>query len=299
MSTLPIGTCAELRAIQERMAAVPISDELRDLVREKRWFVNRTPKSDLPREPGFDDRAPERGEVASTTINLAILLGYSRRRKELDRVLISVSKDLADGRISEHEYDLLTEAKTRREAEIRADTNLHHAKYGAPRRPVYDRTKAKDRRRGLLRLGVVPEAIANALTPGEEAVATVISQDIRHHGCCSKSNAEIAQLAGCCIRLAIRTKAKLRELAEFQVIPRPRVRRRHLTTVIKLTPLAGMDRRPKRVGERRACVHQITNIFNREPRCMGSGTAHGLSRKRLRRLRCAAPTPPYRQKETQ
>ena len=59
-------------------------------------------------------------------------------------------------------------------------------------------------------------------------------------GRCEKSNGEIAQLAGCCERLVIRTKKKLAEFAELQLIERKNHGRRHDTTIINLAYKGGL-----------------------------------------------------------
>ena len=238
-------------------AAVSLSDELRALVARKGW-------AKLP-SPPLQGIGPITATTNTTSaIDLAVMLGYSRRQRQLDRVTADISRDFVDGNIGDSDYNALINATERRRADVRANTNLHHARYGAPRRYVYNRTASKDRRRGLLRLGVVPDWLANGLTPGEECVAAVILQDIQHRGHCDKTNGEIAQLAGCCTRLVIRTKERLAESGIFEIVKRPRTRQRHDTTIIRAASdelkLWLRDYRPTRASASREATAGISLI---------------------------------------
>lgn len=204
---------------------------------------------------------------ASTVIDIALRLGWSRRQRELEAVAIEAGRAFSAGLISESDYAAIRGAQDRRRGQILHKAEMHHLRYGPPRRPGYDRTASKDRRRGLLRLGVVPDWLGNVLTPGEEAVATVILQDIQATGACDKTNGEIAQLAGCCERLVIRTKNNLDKLRDdFELTRRPKLGRRHDTTIIlcrsERLRVWLRDKRPQRrgVGERRVCDLQSTSI---------------------------------------
>jgi hypothetical protein len=199
-------------------------------------------------------------------IDLALRMGCSRRHRQLEAIGGAAAAALTAGQISHAEYAALASAKRRRHEDIRQRGQAHAIRYGAPRRPSYDRTAAKDRRRGLLRLGLVPDQLGNVLTPGEEAVATRILQDIQVKGYCDKSNAELAQLAGCCERLVMRTKKQLAVVPGFKIMKRPHPGRRHDTTIIRIDRDRGEwlrvwlrdQRRPERpapLGERPTCVH--------------------------------------------
>jgi hypothetical protein len=101
-----------------------------------------------------------------------------------------------------------------------------------------------------VRLGVVPGWLANQLTPGEEAVATVILQDFQRRGRCDKFNGDIASLAGCSERLVIRTKNRLAALEQIQIMRRPKLRSRSDSTILKPSApelkLWLRDRRPSK-----------------------------------------------------
>jgi len=206
---------------------------------------------------------------STSVIELAVLLGSSRRQSEVERVTLDLSRDWAERRITDAEYQALLEVAQRRRTDIRTKANLHHARYGVPRRYAYSRTASEERRRGLIRLGVVPGWLANCLTPGEEAVAAVILQDISHHGYCDKFNGDLAALAGCCERLVIRTKARLVEMTQIRIARRPRRHRRSDSTI--LTAASSelkrwlRDRRQRSsLGEWPCCVHQNIDIQEKE-----------------------------------
>jgi hypothetical protein len=238
--------------------AVSLGEALGISFREKRW-------DRLAPLPSSTSATCAITGVSSSIIDLALLLGWSRRQSEVERVTLRVSRDWAAGYISDADYQAFLEAAERRRADIRSNANLHQARYGAPRRYVYDRTASKDKRRDLVRLGAVPHWLANRLTPGEEAVAAVILQDIGHHGYCDKFNGDIAALAGCCERLVIRTKARLAEMEEIRIARRRRLRCRSDSTILTAASpelqLWLRDRHPRsQLGERPCCVHQGKDI---------------------------------------
>jgi hypothetical protein len=115
----------------------------------------------------------------------------------------------------------------------------------------------------------VPDWLADCLTPGEEAVAAVILQDLSHHGYCDKFNGDIAALAGCCERLVIRTKARLAAMEQIRIARRPHPRHRSDSTILTTTSpelklWLGNRRQRSSLGERQCSVHQSIDIQMRE-----------------------------------
>ncbi len=241
--------------------ALQVSAALATAVRARGWDRRPVPEWNSEAAPGTSLPCPG---ATATIIDFAVRMGRSRRHRELDAIGIDVAQARTKGKIDDAEFAALSECAVRRHSEVRWNGRMHDIRYGVPRKPNYDKAKSKNRRRGLVRLGLVPDWIADDLTPGEESVATVIFQDMAATGRCEKSNGEIAQLAGCCERLVIRTKKKLAEFAELQLIERKNHGRRHDTTIINLAYKGGLLDRwlrdlpwpPKpTLGERRVCVH--------------------------------------------
>ena len=241
--------------------ALQVSAALATAVRARGWDRQPVPEWNTDAAPGTSLPRPT---ATAAIIDFAVRMGRSQRHRELDAIALDVARARVVGKIDDAEYAALSERAVCRHAEVRWNGRMHAVRYGAPRKPTYDRVKSRNRRRGLVRLGLVPDWIADDLTPGQESVATVIFQDMAATGRCEKSNGEIAQLAGCCERLVIRTKKKLAEFAELRFIERKNPGRRHDTTIITLTYKGGpLDRwlrdlpwPPKRtLGERRVCVH--------------------------------------------
>ena len=89
---------------------------------------------------------------SAIVVDLALRLGFARRQKEVEIVGIAAFDAFRRCDIGAGDYQALSEAKGRRHAQIRQFGELHRIRWGAPRRPIYDRVASKDRRRGLVRL---------------------------------------------------------------------------------------------------------------------------------------------------
>ena len=65
-----------------------------------------------------------------------------------------------------------------------------------PRPPSYDRSRSLERRRQLAASGPMPPALAASFTTAELAVLRIVGDEVREHGRCERTLAEIAARAG-------------------------------------------------------------------------------------------------------
>nr|WP_299501533.1 hypothetical protein [uncultured Rhizobium sp.] len=97
-----------------------------------------------------------------------------------------------------------------------------------------DRAKSRERRRRLAYSGPLPPALAAGFTTGQLATLRIVADEVRAHGCCTLSLAEISARAGVCVTLA-RNAIRLAANDGLAVIVE---RRRHgrpsLTNVIRI-----------------------------------------------------------------
>jgi hypothetical protein len=227
------------------MSAAPkISDELAASVRAKRtarpWF----------------DAAPAPTEAASpAAILMAYKIGGAVKGSDLDRFGREVYAAHCGGELSDVEVRHLDALRVERRAEQQRRWRWWEHVYGPRVTAPRDRAAAKMRRRGLVRLGLMPPNVANLLTPGEEAVAAIYAEDFRRKGYCDDSKAQLAVRAGVCERVVQRAQKALHKEGKITVEERKRPGQRHATTIVVIRDGAWrLWLRNRRVPERRSAT---------------------------------------------
>lgn len=118
-----------------------------------------------------------------------------------------------------------------------------------PKRPTprYDRSAARQRRRGHSRDRWMPDHLADHFTDGELAALTIVAMEYMKHGRCDLTIGEIAAFAGVCER-TVRYAFKAAENMEIVSIERVRpVGQKNLPNVVRITSpewLKWIERRP-------------------------------------------------------
>ena len=96
-------------------------------------------------------------ENLAEVIDLSLRLGWSKRQLEIDKV--GAAAALSESRISDAEYEALSEAQARRRADTLHRGQMHALRFGAPRRPSYDHGTARPGRADQISLGLLPKAV--------------------------------------------------------------------------------------------------------------------------------------------
>lgn len=161
-------------------------------------------------------------------------MGAAKSRRELDLIGVEAANALADGWVSEADYTMLRTVQTWGEGQIKAKALAHDLQYGAPRKPVYDHGHARRCRTGRIALGLVPEAIARHLTPGELNVAITYAQDMISKGYTDDAKAFLAVRSKGCPRVAQRAQAVLVAHGMIKVTKRTMRGRRGYSTVVEI-----------------------------------------------------------------
>lgn len=129
------------------------------------------------------------------------------------------------------------------------------------RRPVKDRSAARQRRRLIASSGPMPPAIAALFTEGERAALGVIADEVAARGSCRLSVAELASRAGCCDRLVQRAVREARLLGLISVEARPdRGGRKSDTNIIRVLSREWAAWLARRRGERRVAPSDIKGL---------------------------------------
>src|SRR5215203_2236042 len=150
---------------------------------------------------------------------MAAAIDGARTLTRLDHLSRSIWQGLAAGAVGDDDAQALAERLHARRSVLRGDLKPVGIPVGrasifparrlqkAPKRPV-----AIARRRHLAASGPMPPALACKFTVGELAVLRIIGDEVRQHGRCDRTIAEIAARAGTCravVQNAIRTAARL------------------------------------------------------------------------------------------
>src|ERR671927_45204 len=117
----------------------------------------------------------------------------------------------------------------------------------APKRPV-----AIARRRHLAASGPMPPALACKFTVSELAVLRIIGDEVRQHGQCDRTIAEIAARAGTCravVQNAIRTAARLGLLTVEERRREGQRNRPNIVRIVSKEWLAWIAKRPRSARE--------------------------------------------------
>src|SRR3954467_8046419 len=172
---------------------------------------------------------------------MAAAIDGARTLTRLDQLSRSIWQGLAAGAVGDNDAQTLAERLHAHRALIRGDLKPVGIPPGrpsifpprrlqrAPQRPA-----AIARRRHLAASGPMPPALACRFTVGELAVLRIVSDEVRQHGRCDRTLAELAARAGVCRALA---KSVLRRASRDGLITieeRRREGRRNLPNVIRI-----------------------------------------------------------------
>src|SRR5829696_132987 len=150
---------------------------------------------------------------------MAAAIDGARTLTRLDHLSRSIWQGLAAGAVADDDAQALAERLHVRRTVLRGEIKPVGIPAGrpsifpprrlqrAPKRPV-----AIARRRHLAASGPMPPALACKFTVGELAVLRIVGDEVRQHGRCDRTIAEIAARAGTCravVQNAIRTAARL------------------------------------------------------------------------------------------
>lgn len=135
------------------------------------------------------------GQAAAFDHLLVAITSVPRRR--LDSIVPLVYKAHLAGQLDEGQTERLQMAAQVRRDVFTARRRVEHGK-PAPvfQRPADARSRSRENRRVWSGSGALPPALRSMFTPGENAVAAVIRAEVRRHGSCSLSYAQIAKSAG-------------------------------------------------------------------------------------------------------
>jgi hypothetical protein len=103
-----------------------------------------------------------------------------------------------------------------------------------------DRRRSIERRRRLSYSADrnMPLMIADRFTPGEVAVLSIVAIEIREHGLCTRSYAEIAARAGVCRSLARRAIRRAADHGLLSIEERPLPGQKNLPNIVRITDTA-------------------------------------------------------------
>ena len=107
-----------------------------------------------------------------------------------------------------------------------------------PRPASYDRARSHERRRGIAASGMMPPALAQRFTTGEQAVLAVMATEVLEHGTCDRTLEEIAARSGTSRSTVKRAIKQARVLGLIHVEERPRPGAKHLPSIIRIVSSA-------------------------------------------------------------
>ena len=115
-----------------------------------------------------------------------------------------------------------------------APTTARITKFAPRRQRSPDRTKSRERRRGLGGSSPLPEPLARRYTEGQRAVLFIVGEEIAARGVCGLSVAEIAARAGVCHRHAQMTLRLAESDGLVTITERPRKGQKHQTNLVRV-----------------------------------------------------------------
>src|SRR4051794_32132108 len=172
---------------------------------------------------------------------IAAAIDGARTLTRLDHLSRSIWQGLAAGAVGDDDAQALAERLHARKAVLRGEIKPVGIPLGrpsifpprrlqrAPKRPV-----AIARRRHLAASGPMPPSLTCKFTVSELAVLRIVGDEVRQHGQCDRTIAEIAARAGTCravVQNAIRTAARL---GLVTVEERRRERQRNRPKVVRI-----------------------------------------------------------------
>jgi hypothetical protein len=186
---------------------------------------------------------------------VAVAIDGARTLARLDHLSRSIWQGLTAGAVNDDDAQQLAERLHVRRKAVRGDIVPVGIPAGRPsifplrrlQRPP-QRPVAITRRRHLAASGPMPPSLACRFTVGELAVLRIVSDEVRQHGRCDRTLAELAARAGVCRALA---KSVLRRASRDGLITieeRRREGRRNLPNVVRIISrewLAWIARRPR------------------------------------------------------
>src|SRR5829696_3122712 len=191
--------------------------------------------------PPLRRASPPEGERMSFCNQMAAAIDGARTLTRLDHLSKAIWQALTAGAVGDDDAQSLAERLHARRSLLRGDLKpvglpLGRPSLFPPRRPqrAPKRPVAIARRRHLAASGPMPPGLACRFTVGELAVLRIVGDEVRQHGCCARSIAELAARAGCgrtTAQNAIRQGARLGLLT---VQERRREGRKNDTNVIRL-----------------------------------------------------------------
>lgn len=192
---------------------------------------------------------------------IRVAVAGAHNTAQLDTFARSLWGGLAEGMITEAEASAVAEELEARRQAMRGHagraTDPSRLAVHEPRRVTLfararrqsppDNRKSIERRRRLAASGPLPPALACAFTTGELAVLRIVADEVRAHGVCSRTVAELAARAGVAettVRNAVRQAVARRLLQKRE---RPRPGRKHLANLLSIVSKewrTWIDRRP-------------------------------------------------------
>jgi len=115
-----------------------------------------------------------------------------------------------------------------------APTAARITKFAPRRQRSPDRTRSRERRRGLGGSSPLPEPLARRYTEGQRAVLFIVGEEIAGRGVCGLSVAEIAARAGVCHRHAQMTLRLAEGDGLVTISERPRKGQKHQTNLVRV-----------------------------------------------------------------
>ena len=148
-----------------------------------------------------------------------------------------------------------------------------------------DRAVARARRRELSLNSTMPHRIAIQFTEGERAILAIVASEVRAHGACTATLAEIAARAGTCRKLAQTTMRLAERLELITIEERPQTGAKNLPNVVRIVCRewrSWLEKRPPRsTGGKRVAPTEDNSIREGRNRPEPSGyTRHQTGRSR-------------------
>src|SRR5215218_7118179 len=209
--------------------------------------------------PPLRRASPPEGERMSFCNQMTAAIDGARTLTRLDHLSRSIWQGLTAGAVADNDAQALAEHLHARRSVLRGEIKPVGISVGrpsifpprrlqrAPKRPV-----AIARRRHLAASGPMPPALACKFTVGELAVLRIVGDEVRQHGRCDRTIAEIAARAGTCravVQNAIRTAARL---GLVTVEERRREGQRNRPNIVRIVSkewLAWIAKRPRPARE--------------------------------------------------
>src|SRR5215217_909745 len=172
---------------------------------------------------------------------MAAAIDGARTLTRLDHLSRSIWQGLAAGAVGDDEAQALAERLHARRSVLRGEIKPVGLPPGRPsifppRRPqrTPQRSVAIARRRHLAASGPMPPRLACKFTVSELAVLRIVGDEVRQHGCCARSIAELAARAGCGRTTAQNALRHAARLGLVTVQERRRQGRKNDTNVIRI-----------------------------------------------------------------